>query len=71
VVLVLLEVGERDFDDAALEGVVGVLETSCAVYKGLADTVWKKRIRKPLCSLPFLFVLFLLASLSISSTVLS
>jgi hypothetical protein len=38
VVFVLLEVGERDFEDAALEGVVGVLETGRAVYERLADT---------------------------------
>lgn len=39
VVFILLEVGERNFEDTALEGVVGVLETSGAVYKGLSDTV--------------------------------
>ena len=38
VVLVLLEIGERDLDDAALEGIVGVLETSGPVHEGLADT---------------------------------
>ena len=38
VVLVLLEIGEGDLDDAALEGIVGVLETGCAVHEGLADT---------------------------------
>lgn len=37
VVLILLEIGERDLEDAALEGVVGVLETSGAVDKGLAN----------------------------------
>ena len=31
VVFVFLEVGEGDFDDAAFEGVVGVLQTGCAV----------------------------------------
>ena len=39
VVFVFLQVGERDFEDAAFEGVVGVLQTCCAVHEGLADTV--------------------------------
>jgi hypothetical protein len=39
VVFVGLEVGERDFDDAAFEGVVGVLETRGAVDEGFADAV--------------------------------
>lgn len=39
VVLILLQVGEGDLDDAALQGVVGVLETGGAVDKSLADTV--------------------------------
>lgn len=38
VVLIVLEVGEGDLDDTALEGVVGVLQTAGAVDKGLADT---------------------------------
>jgi hypothetical protein len=38
VVFVILEIGERDFENAAFEGVVGVLETGRSVYKGLADT---------------------------------
>lgn len=38
VVLILLEIGEGDLEDAALECVVGVLETSGAVHEGLADT---------------------------------
>jgi hypothetical protein len=38
VVLVLLEIGEGDLEDATLEGIVGVLETGCAVHEGLADT---------------------------------
>ncbi len=37
VVLIVLQVGKRDFEDAALESVVGVLETSCAIHEGLAD----------------------------------
>ena len=37
VVLVLLEIGEGDLDDAALQGVVGVLETGGPVDKSLAD----------------------------------
>jgi len=37
VVLVLLEIGERNLKDAALEGVVGVLETGGAVDERLAD----------------------------------
>lgn len=39
VVLVVLEVGKRDFEDTALQGVVGVLQTAGAVDEGLADTV--------------------------------
>ena len=38
VVFVFLEVGERDFDDAAFKGVIGVFETGRAVYERLADT---------------------------------
>ena len=38
VVLVLLEIGEGDLEDTALERIVGVLETSGAVHEGLADT---------------------------------
>lgn len=38
VVFVFLEVGEGDFEDAAFESVVGVLETGGAVHEGLADT---------------------------------
>ena len=38
VVLILLEIGERDLEDAALQSVVGVLETGGAVDQGLADT---------------------------------
>jgi hypothetical protein len=36
-VFVLLEVGEGDFENAAFQGVVGVLETGCAVDEGFAD----------------------------------
>jgi len=39
VVLIFLEVGEGDLEDTALESVVGVLQTSGAVYEGLSDTV--------------------------------
>lgn len=39
VVLILLKVGERNLEDTALESVVGVLETSGAVYESLSDTV--------------------------------
>jgi hypothetical protein len=38
VVFVFLEVGEGDFEDAALESIVGVLETGRSVYEGFADT---------------------------------
>jgi hypothetical protein len=38
VVLILLEIGERDFEYPSLEGVVGVLQTGGAVDEGLADT---------------------------------
>jgi hypothetical protein len=38
VLLVLLQVSQRDLNDAALEGIVGVLQTGGAVDQGLADT---------------------------------
>lgn len=38
VVLVLLEVGQRDLNDAALQSIVGVLETGGTVDQGLANT---------------------------------
>jgi hypothetical protein len=38
VVFILLEIGKGDFEDAAFEGVVGILETSRSVDKGFADT---------------------------------
>ena len=38
VVLILLEIGERDLEYPSLEGVVGVLQTGGAVDEGLADT---------------------------------
>jgi hypothetical protein len=38
VVLILLEIGQGHLDDAALQRIVGVLETGGAVDKGLADT---------------------------------
>jgi hypothetical protein len=37
VVLILLEIGERNLENTALESVVGVLETGGAVDQGLAD----------------------------------
>jgi hypothetical protein len=37
-VLILLEIGERDLEYPALEGVVCVLQTGGAVDEGLADT---------------------------------
>lgn len=39
VVLILLQIGERDLDDAALQRVVGVLETGGPVNQSLTDTV--------------------------------
>jgi len=36
VILILLQVGQRDLDDASLQGVVGVLETGSAVDEGLS-----------------------------------
>jgi hypothetical protein len=39
VVFVVLEISEGDFEDTALQSIVGALETGCAVYEGLADTV--------------------------------
>lgn len=38
VVLIVLEVGEGDLEDTALQGVVGVLQTAGAVDQSLADT---------------------------------
>ena len=38
VVFVVLEVGQGDLENSALEGIVGVLETGGSVYEGLADT---------------------------------
>lgn len=37
VVLILLEIGQRNLDDAALQSIVGILETSGSVDEGLAD----------------------------------
>jgi hypothetical protein len=39
VVLVVLEVGKRNFEDTALQGVVGVLETSGSVDEGFSNTL--------------------------------
>lgn len=39
VVFIVLEVGEGDFEDTALEGIVGVLETGGSVYEGFTNTV--------------------------------
>jgi hypothetical protein len=39
VVLILLEIGERDFEYPTLESVVGVLQTSGTIDEGLADAV--------------------------------
>jgi hypothetical protein len=41
--LVVLEIGQGDFENTALEVVVGVLQTSGAVDERLADTVGEKR----------------------------
>lgn len=41
-VLVLLKVGERNFENTALESVVGVLETSGSVHESLADTALRE-----------------------------
>jgi hypothetical protein len=38
VVLILLEIGERNLEDTALKSVVGVLDTGGAVNEGLANT---------------------------------
>jgi len=45
VVLIFLEIGEGDLEDTALESVVGVLETSGAVYEGLSDTIMRCLVR--------------------------
>ena len=41
VVLILLEIGQRDLEDAALQSIVRVLETGGSVDEGLADTAIK------------------------------
>lgn len=38
VVFVVLEIGERDLEDTALQGVVGVLQTGGSVDEGLSNT---------------------------------
>jgi len=43
VVLILLEIGERNLDDTSLQGIVGVLETGGPVDQGLADTEYGVR----------------------------
>lgn len=52
VVLIVLEVGEGDLEDTALEGVVGVLQTAGAVDQSLADT------ENPLANPSSFFVIF-------------
>ena len=42
VLLILLEIGKRNLENTALEGVVGVLETSGTVYKGLSNTAYPR-----------------------------
>jgi len=37
VFLILLQIGQRDLEDTALERIVGVLETSCAVNESLSN----------------------------------
>jgi hypothetical protein len=46
-VLILLEIGERNLEDPALQSIVGVLETGGAVDQGLADAVCYVRINPP------------------------
>lgn len=52
VVLVLLEIGEGDLEDPALQRVVGVLETGRPVDEGLADTE-RQSMLESLAPLPF------------------
>lgn len=40
--LILLEIGKRNLENAAFEGVVGVLETSSTVDKGLSNTIYPR-----------------------------
>jgi hypothetical protein len=67
VVLILLEVGEGSLEDAALEGVVGVLQTGGAVDEGLADT-GQLLVRYSLIASParvfLVLLLFLLVSIA-------
>jgi hypothetical protein len=47
VILIVLEVGEGDLEDTALEGVVGVLQTASAVDQSLADTKKNPLVNHP------------------------
>lgn len=48
VVLIVLEVGEGDLDNTALEGVIGVLQTAGAVDNSLADTAKNLSVQRAL-----------------------
>lgn len=48
VVLIVLEVGEGDLDNTALEGVIGVLQTTGAVDNSLADTAKNLLVQRAL-----------------------
>lgn len=49
VVLILLQIGQRNLEDAALKGVVGVLETGGAVDQCLANAVIVRQYSKRWC----------------------
>lgn len=37
-IFIILQIGKRDFEDSAFEGVIGILETSRSIYEGFANT---------------------------------
>jgi hypothetical protein len=41
VVLILLEIGEGDFEYPTLKSIVGVFETGCAIDEGFSNTIVK------------------------------
>ena len=48
VILIFLQISERDFKDPSFESVVCVLEPGCSVHQGLANTGLGKSYRSRL-----------------------
>lgn len=44
VVLILLQIGQRNLDNSSLQSIVGVLETGSPVDESLSDTICSIRI---------------------------